>query len=409
MTQMDAQVIGLGHVGLPLAALLADSGLAVRGVDVSARVRERVEAGTALSGEPGFAPLLARARVRGRLVVADAPGPARATVVAVPTPAAARPDGARAADLGAVLAAVRSLASHLRAGDLVVLTSTSPVGTTERIAAEVAALRGAGLPVDYAYAPERVIPGDTLAEMRGNDRLIGGLTEAAAARAAALFARFVEGRLERSDARTAELVKLAENASRDVAIAFANELAGLAEAHGLDPFDVVAQANRHPRVNILQPGVGVGGHCIPVDPWFLQDGTAPTPLMRAARAVNDARPARIVERVLDAVAPERSIACLGLSYKPDVDDFRESPAIEVARALTAACPGRVVCHDPAAEGVEGLALAPLGDALAADHVVLLVPHAPYCEPGLLDPERTLDVAGALRTRALPPRLERASA
>ena len=407
MRRVDAQVLGLGYVGLPLAVLLARSGLLVRGVDIDAGARERAASGAALAGEPGFPPLLRAALDAGALEVAAAPGPADATVIAVPTPARAAAGGAKAADLGAVLAAARAAAPALAPGDLVILTSTSPVGTTEAVAAEVARLRGPGHGALFAYAPERVVPGDSLREMRANDRLIGGLTPEAGARAAALLSRFVTGAVSLADARTAEMVKLAENASRDVAIAFANELAGLAEAHGLDPHRVIAEANRHPRVAILRPGVGVGGHCIPVDPWFLQDGAAPTPLLAAARAVNDARPAAVAARLLALVPEGASIACLGLSYKPDVDDFRESPAIEVARRLAAARPGRVACHDPGLSGAAPEGLVPVGleAALAADRAVILVAHAAYRGLAEAHPGRVIDAA----SRALPaPEAQRAA-
>ena len=366
----DVQVIGLGYVGLPLATLLAASGLSVRGVDISPDARRRASEGTALAEEPGFPALLRSVLDDGRLTIAAHSAGAAVHIITVPTPTMPT-NGGRRADLSSVDAAAGAVAAVARDGDLVILASTCPVGTTARIARHFG---DQAERIKFAYCPERVMPGNSLHEMRQNDRQIGGLTQAAGEAARDLFARFVQGRLSLSDAATAELVKLAENASRDVAIAFANELAGIAEGHGLSPQAVIAEANRHPRVNILSPGIGVGGHCIPVDPWFLLEGrTEPLPLIKAARDVNDARPVAMADRVLAATTPEDRILCLGLSYKADVADFRESPATVIVDRLAAARPGKVVGHDPGQPDAPALTAA----ARDADVIVLLVPHQSY--------------------------------
>ncbi len=389
MRAIDVQVVGLGYVGLPLAVLLAQSGLSVRGVDVDAGLRARVRAGRALAGERELPELLRRAIGTGALTVESAPGPAGASILAVPTPAVVDGAGGGRADLSMLDGAMEGLEPVLRAGDLVVLTSTSPVGTTNRFAAWLA-----GRGIDFAYAPERVLPGDIYREMRGNDRMVGGVTAQAGARAAALMARFCEGRIDVSDARTAEMVKLAENASRDVAIAFANELAAIARHHGIDPAEVIAGANRHPRVSILEPGIGVGGHCIPVDPLFLQDGLpAPAALLSAARRVNDARPAEVAAE-LSTWMGQGTLGLLGLTYKPDVGDLRESPARAIAAALAARHPERVVVHDPHA-ACPDLPEAPLETVLAQDRVAVLVAHAAFLGLSWPDPLRVHDATGRL--------------
>ncbi|MFM2148847.1 MAG: hypothetical protein RLZZ187_1153 [Pseudomonadota bacterium] len=331
-------VHGLGHVGLPVAALLAEAGHEVTGCDPCAEVVAAVNAARPGSPEPGLDALLARVVATGRLSAGARPVAATFHLIAVPTPLAA----GHAPDLRHVHQAADAIAPLLRAGDTVILESTVPVGTTEALAARLAAARpGLAVPgaVHVAHCPERVLPGRLLHELMHTDRVIGGLTPACAEAAAALYRDVVRAALLPATARVAEMVKLAENAFRDVNIAFAHELAAIAERLGVDVRQVIALANRHPRVGILSPGVGVGGHCIAVDPWFLV-AAAPTetPLIQAARAVNDAVPGRVVAQVkaaaLGFAAPR--IACLGLAYKPDVADLRESPAVAIATELARA-------------------------------------------------------------------------
>lgn len=375
-------VVGLGHVGLPTAALLAQAGLEVIGCDTAPRVVETVNRGEAHIAEPGLGGLVSEAARAGRLTAQATPAEADAFLIAVPTPV----DEARRADLSALEAAVEAIAPRLRADNLVVIESTCPVGTAEQVGAWIAAIRP-GLPIHLATCPERVLPGDALREIVANDRVIGGLSPACAEQARRLYARFVTGALTLTDSRTAEFVKLTENAFRDVNIAFANEVAAVARTLGVEADEAIALANRHPRVSVLSPGIGVGGHCIPVDPLFLI-GAAPriTPLMQAARAVNDSRPGEVAERIRAAATgiADPVIALLGLTYKPDVADLRNSPALAVAEALSRDGTLRLLLCDPHVTALPDVlrdrrvALLPPEDAVAAsDLAVVLVPHRAF--------------------------------
>ncbi len=404
-------VIGLGYVGLPTAALFASRGIQVIGIDVNAETVDLINQGKVHITEPGLDAVVNGAVAEGKLRAALVPEPADAFVVAVPTPITAD----RRPDLSHVEAAVRALATVLTPGNLMVIESTCPVGTTMAACGWLADLRpdlgfphvaGEGADIRVAHSPERVLPGRVLAELVANDRVVGGVTRRCAERAAALYALVVEGECVLTDAATAELVKLAENAYRDVNIAFANELSLIAERLGVDVWEAVALANRHPRVNILKPGPGVGGHCIAVDPWFIVD-SAPqeTALIRAARAVNDAQPRAVARRVLAAAEKIKQpcIACLGLAYKADVDDLRESPAIAVVGAIAASLDGRVLVVEPHMDGLpDGLAELPgvaevsLDEALAqADVVVLLTDHREFkdLDRARLDGKVVIDTRG----------------
>lgn len=333
-------VIGLGYIGLPTAATLATRGLEVIGVDVRKSVVDRLNEGKAHFSEPDLAILLEAAVTTGKLHAVMEPQPADAFIIAVPTPVLED----KSADLAYVESATRSVAKVLKRGDLVVLESTSPVGTTRRICEWIAQerpdlrlpLEGQPGDVNVAYCPERILPGRMVFELVENDRIIGGMSEVCGRRAEALYKLFVRGTLLQTTAATAEFVKLIENAYRDVNIAFANELSVLCEKFGLNVWDAIALANRHPRVNILSPGAGVGGHCIAIDPWFLISAEPEkTALMSAARHVNDSKPLEVlgqIRRQLDCFK-KPVIACLGLAYKPDVDDLRESPALRIASTL----------------------------------------------------------------------------
>ncbi|HEX9568597.1 MAG TPA: UDP-N-acetyl-D-mannosamine dehydrogenase [Rhodospirillales bacterium] len=407
-------VIGLGYVGLPTAAIFAGRGLTVTGVDVNAAIVDKINRGRIHIVEPDLETLVRDVVAAGRLRAVAEPAPADAFIIAVPTPFTDN----HKPDLAYVMAAAEGLAGVLKKGDLIVVESTVPVGTTETISARLAELvphlgfpheKGDAADVRIAHSPERVLPGQVVAEITRNDRVIGGISRRCGERAAALYRLAVKGECLLTTARTAELVKLAENAYRDVNIAFANELGLVAERFGIDVWEVVRLANHHPRVNVLKPGPGVGGHCIAVDPWFIVD-SAPdqTPLIRAARRVNDETPRILARRVADAAKAVREpvIACLGLAYKADIDDLRESPAITVVRALAEAKAGRLLAVEPhvtalpaALKGLTGVALADLDAALkAADMVVLLTDHKPFRE---LDRERlkgkvVFDARGAWR-------------
>jgi len=382
-------VIGLGYVGLPTAAVIANRGIEVVGVDTNDDVVEELGRGETHIVEPDLHILVRSAITSGNLTIRAKPVEADVFVIAVPTPFTDR----RTADLEQLEAAARGLAPVLKSGDLVVLESTSPVGTTGRLANWLAEERadlsfptggGGTCDVHVAHSPERVLPGRVLLELVDNDRVIGGLTPACGEKAKAFYAAFVKGDCHVTDARTAELVKLAENAYRDTNIAFANEMANVCEELGIDVWSLIELANRHPRVDILRPGPGVGGHCIAVDPWFIVQ-TAPesTPLIQTARDVNDGMPARVVRRIRAALGgqPGGPVACLGLAYKADIDDLRESPALDVIRLLAAETSVPVLIVEPNIESLPGglaigdATLCALDDALdAADVVVLLTDH-----------------------------------
>ncbi len=399
----DLCVVGLGYIGLPTASLLATKGLLVRGVDTNPRVVETIGRGEIHLKEPELDVLVRSAVNSGNLVAATTPAPAPVTIIAVPTPFKA----GHQPDLSYVEAATDAVAPHLRTGDLVLLESTSPVGTTHAIAARLAAARpdlvvDGALSVFVAHCPERVLPGHILRELIENDRIVGGVDAASTEAAAAFYERFVGGEVLRTDARTAELVKLVENASRDVNIALANELSMITHRLGVDVWEVIRLANRHPRVNLLTPGPGVGGHCLAVDPWFIVS-SAPEEarLIRRGREVNEAKTHWVIERVLERAARFRDpvVAVLGLTYKPDIDDLRESPALEVARALRERVDGTVLACDPNLPRFDEFPLLSLETCLEhADLVVILVAHRAFRALGraALDDRIVMDVCGALR-------------
>jgi UDP-N-acetyl-D-mannosaminuronic acid dehydrogenase len=351
--------------------------------------------------EPELDALVRAAVSAGRLQAFTEPQPAAAFLICVPTPFGPH----HQPDLSYVEAATRALLPALRPGNLVVLESTSPPGTTRELVARILAEGGfvAGRDVYVAHAPERVLPGAVIREVVENDRVVGGVTPACTEAAAVFYERFVTGEVLRCTADTAELVKLSENAFRDVNIAFANELANVCDTLDLDVWEVIRLANRHPRVNVLRPGPGVGGHCIAVDPWFIV-AAAPehTPLIQAARRVNDARPHQVVHTVrgLSERFKRPKIACMGITYKPDIDDIRESPALEVVRALLAADFGTVVVVEPHLDRcpIDGVPLESAEDALrTADIVVILVAHRSFgrLRRELFNRPSVLDTVGLL--------------
>lgn len=393
-------VIGLGYMGLPMAAILAKAGHEVVGVDISSIVVERVNKGECPFVEPGMAELVKEAHASGRLRAVTAPEKCEIYILSLPTPV---DHVTHAADMSFVEKASRTLASVLEGGELVVLESTSPIGATAASCKAVIekanpALKGK---VDYVFCPERAIPGSTLKEMVGNDRLIGGLTPQATARAKALYKTFVTGELLEASTEEAEMVKLVENASRDVQIAFANELSLVCDKLGLDVWRVIELANHHPRVNILRPGPGVGGHCIAVDPWFIINAAPEqTPLMQAARYVNDRKPGKVADDVKRLAGGKAVVACLGLAYKPDVDDLRESPSIAVVERLAADPNLELKVVEPHLQQWQ-MPLVSLEEAVAAaDVVVTLTGHKAFqgLRAGALTGKKVLDVAGIWLTR-----------
>jgi UDP-N-acetyl-D-mannosaminuronic acid dehydrogenase len=384
-------VLGLGYIGLPTASTLAAHGLRVLGVDVNPEIVKTLRSGAVHIHEPGLHDTYQGALASGNLTIAEKPAEADAFLIAVPTPFQDSRAGQSAggqyklADLRAVIAATESIVPFLRRGNLVVLESTSPPRTTIDHVAPILARSGlaAGRDFHLAYSPERVLPGQILRELTENARVVGGVTPESSQAAADLYSVFVTGEIVQTDSTTAELVKLMENTYRDANIAIANEFSRLADRFGVDVWEAISLANRHPRVRILNPGPGVGGHCISVDPWFLVEAAPDlAPLIHSARRVNDAQPHYVVGLVKRALPGlrGRKIAALGLAYKADVDDLRESPAAEVVRLLGQE--GAVVQawepFNPKAE-LPGISMADSLDAALADAdaVVLLVAHSEF--------------------------------
>lgn len=330
-------VIGLGYIGLPTAVVLAESGWQVTGVDVSDRTIEYVSQGKLPFVEEGLEDALRTVVENGTLTVQKDTPHADIYIVSVPSPF----KGDYELDPKYIDSATDGIIPQLRGGELVILESTVPPGTTERMAQRVMDARpdlsvdGAdGKPIVYfGHAPERVLPGRIMIEMRANDRIVGGMTDEATEKTAAVYETFCEGEVVKTDARTAEMSKLTENSFRDVNIAFANELSLICDELGIDVWELISLANRHPRVNVLNPGPGVGGHCIAVDPWFLVSTTPTAKLIKQARLVNDGKPLWVLTKIDEAVQKvegKATIALLGLAFKPNIDDLRESPAMRIA-------------------------------------------------------------------------------
>lgn len=349
-------VVGLGYIGLPTAAIIARAEYPVLGIDISQAVVDTINRGEIHIEEVDLDGLVRGVVQRGLLKASTQIEPADVFVIAVPTPF--EKDGHHTPDTSYVMAAATEVAGVLKKGDCIILESTSPVGTTEAMRDLIAGLRpDLEMPgkteetpdVSIAYCPERVLPGKILEELTHNDRSIGGVTPRCARKALAFYKRFVRGTCVTTDARSAEMTKLVENAYRDVNIAFANELSMISDHMGLDVWEVIKLANRHPRVNILQPGPGVGGHCIAVDPWFIINGAPDQSLlMRTARQVNDAKMLHVLQNARSVIAanPHATVACYGLAFKPDIDDIRESPARYITASLAREFGPRVKVVEP---------------------------------------------------------------
>lgn len=367
-------MIGLGYIGLPTASVLAGRGVSVIGVDINQHAVDTINQGRIHIVEPDLDVLVHEVVRVGKLRATTKPEPADAFLIAVPTPF----KGDHEPDLIYVEAASRSIAPVLKKGNLVILESTSPVGTTEKMSEWLAESRpdltfphqaGEKSDISIAYCPERVLPGRVIQELVENDRVVGGMTPRCATRASALYKMFVEGECIITSARTAEMCKLTENSFRDVNIAFANELSLICDELGINVWELIRLANHHPRVNILQPGPGVGGHCIAVDPWFIVDKSPKTArLIRTARQVNDYKPHYVIEKV--RVAAEKiktpKIACLGLAFKADIDDLRESPSLEIVQKLKEMNLGELYIVEPH--------VAELPDSLKSKNVIFTNSH-----------------------------------
>lgn len=404
MSSMTVNMIGLGYIGLPTAAVMALKGMNVIGTDINKNACELINDGKIHIVEPGLQKLVSSVVSAGLLKAQTVPAEsADVFVIAVPTPFR---DG-YSPNLDYIEAAVKSLAPSLKKGDLVILESTSPVGTTEKLSQWLAEHRpdlafpvfedkndGADIDVNVAYCPERVLPGQVIRELRENDRVVGGITEACSEKAKAFYANFVDGECCTTNARTAEMTKLTENSFRDVNIAFANELSTICDELQINVWELISMANRHPRVNILQPGCGVGGHCIAVDPWFIVDKSPERArLIKMAREVNDGKPIFVAQKLSEMLFaylnknPSASmssvkVACYGMAFKPNIDDMRESPAVDAIKAICRAHKGITLnVVEPHLEGdlppalsQENIVISTLEESMDADIKVVLVAH-----------------------------------
>lgn len=379
-------IIGLGYIGLPTSAVLARAGHRVIGVDVNAQVVDTVNQGQIHIVEPYLEQVVANCVASGYLSAQLTPAPADVFLIAVPTPFRSGVDGIPQPNIDYVLAAARAIGPVLRPGNLLLLESTSPVGTTEQVASVVEEFSSLTKDqLNIAYCPERVLPGRIMQELIHNDRVIGGLTPEAAEVGKAFYSSFCKGELLATTAHTAELVKLTENSFRDVNIAFANELSLVCDHLGINVRELICLANYHPRVNVLQPGCGVGGHCIAVDPWFIA-AAAPhcTPLIQSARRVNDGKSDWVINQVQtraaaleDQLRRRVRVGCLGLAFKPDVDDLRESPALHITTELLVAGLDVLAC-EPNLHEHSTINLHSLEEVLAAaDLLVFLVAHSSF--------------------------------
>jgi len=407
-------VYGLGYVGLPVAGVLASRGFEILGVDVTSEIIDTINSGKVHIVEPDLDMVVQAAVSAGKLRASLEPEQADVFIIAVPTPFKEN----KQPDISYIRAAVKAIAPLLRKGNLVILESTSPVGTTDQICGWVGELRpDLVLPqaenddadIHIAHCPERVLPGRVLRELVDNDRIIGGISPRCAELAAELYRSFVRAEIHLTNARTAELAKLVENAYRDVNIAFANELSMICDTLDINVWELISLANRHPRVNILSPGPGVGGHCIAVDPWFIV-AAAPkqTRVIRAAREVNDSKPDIVFDKVAAAAKRVRDpvIACLGLSYKADIDDLRESPALHVVERLARENIGKLLVVEPNIRELPpelkkypNVALAEMRHAIhAADILLMLVNHSQFkrIDRELLKPKIVIDTPGVWR-------------
>lgn len=413
--------VGLGYIGLPTAVVMANSGLQVTGVDVMPEKVDAVNRGEVTIVEPGLEEELRAALDTGRFRATTNMPKADAYIVAVPTPFT----GGHEVDMKFIYSAAEAIAPQLEGDELIILESTSPPRTTERMAQRILELRpefhidgsqnpAAGPALFFAHCPERILPGKAMEELRTNDRIVGGMSPEATKRAKAIYSSFCHGELLETNDRTAELAKLTENSFRDVNIAFANELSLICDEQDISVWELIELANHHPRVNILQPGPGVGGHCIAVDPWFIVS-TAPETarLIRTAREVNDAKPEWVLGKIdaaVQAVESSPTIALLGLAFKPDIDDLRESPALDIAVQVAQRYPDAAIHvvepnidELPAAlQQLSNVEITALEPAIStADVVVLLVDHKEFYSIELPDRPTVIDTRGAWQWSATP--------
>ena len=372
-------VIGLGYIGLPTASLLGTKGYKVHGVDVSEHVVNTINEGKIHIVEPDLDIMVKSAVNVGNLKAGLEPVEADIFIIAVPTPF--KDD--YQPDLSYVESATQMISPFVKPGNLVILESTSPVGTTDEVVARILKENGHDTDKDVfvAHCPERVLPGRILIELVENDRIVGGINPLATEKAVEFYKAFVRGEVLSTDSRTAEMAKLTENSSRDVSIAFANELSLICDEEGINVWELISLANRHPRVNILNPGPGVGGHCIAVDPWFI---VARSPkyakLIKTARQVNDSKPQWVIDKVKSKAEKFKNpvIGCLGLAFKADVDDLRESPAVNIVKRLIKDKVGEILISEPNLESHKEFDLLPCEEVIRrSDIILLLVDHKEF--------------------------------
>ena len=388
-------VVGLGYIGLPVASILADTGYKVLGVDINPDVVDVINRGEIHIVEPELDNITKKVVNSGYFKASLTVELADIFIVAVPTPF----DNNKKPDLSYVKSAIVAIAPLLQENNLVIIESTCPVGTTDTMYNLIHELRPKLQNINFAYCPERVLPGKIIKELISNSRIVGGVDSASATKAADFYKIFVKGEVIITDAKTAEMCKLAENAFRDVNIAFANELSVLCDDNGVDVWELIKLANKHPRVDILQPGPGVGGHCIAVDPWFLVADKANANLIKTARLINDNKPdivvAKIIKAAGDFVNPK--IACLGATFKPNIDDVRGSPALQIINKLQQLSVGEIAVCDPYMQATDNIKLVALDNATEwADIIVVLVLHRQFIDASyLLRNKLVIDIAGLL--------------
>ena len=397
--QKSVLFMGLGYIGLPTAALVADAGLQVTGVDINENVVNNINNCAISNQEPGLQEIVEKNIRNGRLKASLTPSPSDVFLIVVPTPF----NEHHQPDISYVTAATRQIIPYLKKGDLYILESTSPVGTTQKMAQLIFSERPElEDQIFIAYCPERILPGNALYELKYNDRVIGGYTPESTRQAMAFYSHFVSGSLHSTNSPTAEMCKLTENSSRDSQIAFANELSMICDKAGINVWELIELANKHPRVNILQPGCGVGGHCIAVDPWFIvSDYPEQAQIIKRARETNDYKADWCANKVMEACQQfvekndrEPVVACMGLAFKPNIDDLRESPAKYIASRIVSESRAEVLIVEPNVASHASFHLTDYREAYQkADIVVWLVRHTPFVELPREESKLELDFCG----------------